>query len=74
MIMSHRRLRAALRLARARLGMAVFPKPSPRDLRLLRLLDRTLDEAKSAAQVAGVSAMPPSAQEIEDTLARWVNR
>jgi hypothetical protein len=45
----------ALRIARGYISANVYPNPTDRELRLLRLLDRTLDESKVAAVMMGVS-------------------
>jgi hypothetical protein len=65
MILSHRRLRAALRAARGYIGARTFPRPNDRERRLRRALDQTLDEAKSAAVAMGISGVPLSQQQID---------
>jgi hypothetical protein len=68
MILSHRRLRAALRVARGYIASRTFPHPNDRERRLLRALDQTLDEGKSAAVALGISAMPLSREQIAAAL------
>lgn len=60
MILSHRELRAALRLAQQELKRSTR---TPRRERLLSITARVLDEAKSAAIAAGVSKVPKPAAE-----------
>lgn len=56
-LLSHRELRAVLRLARKEIVKLNFGK---RDTPLLRLIDRVQDEAKAAARMAGFSPSPVS--------------
>jgi hypothetical protein len=60
-ILSHRRLRAALRVARWYIAARTSPHPNDRERRLLRALDQTLHEGKSV--LMGISAMPLSREQ-----------
>ena len=54
-IFTHRELRAALHLAERELKRITL---TPRRVRLLTIVRRTLDSAKHAAVTAGISKMP----------------
>jgi hypothetical protein len=64
MMLSHKELRVALRFARKEIIKLNFGKETP----LIRMIDRILAEAKSAAIMAGDSKIPVAAKPPVSTL------